>query len=253
MKLRNLQPYFAMKLKALRYYLNQFGRRDAVRYWIAQVVQERFDPHLIPSYSQTGEDRIIMHLLSSTKKGFYVDVGCNHPQHRSNTFELYKKGWTGISIDANQKLIQKHFSTRPNDISIATAVSDREGEALFTEFSEDCVSSLSAEHVKKWSARCEVVQQTTIATTTLTRILKEHHVPCEFELLSIDVEGHDFAALKSLDLKAYRPKLIVIEISQYELTNPASSEIYTYLIEHDYCLIGYVIVNAYFVARETVA
>lgn len=250
MNLKNLKPYFKMKLDAFRHYLEQFNPQKATQYWAVQTLQERLDPHLISSYSQTGEDRIIMHFLNSIKKGFYVDVGCNHPQHRSNTFQLYKKGWMGICIDANEKLIQQHQSVRPKDISVAAAISDHEGEALFTEFSEDCVSSFSEAHVQKWSSRCEVVQQSIVPTTTLNQILAEHNAPSRFELLSIDVEGYDFVALKSLDLKVYRPRLIVIEISQFDFTNPTSSDIYNYLIEHDYHLIGYVVVNAYFVANE---
>jgi hypothetical protein len=42
----------------------------------------------------------------------------------------------------------------------------------------------------------------------------------------------------------------VIEISKYDFTNPTTSQIYNHLVEHHYRLIGYVVVNAYFVAQE---
>ena len=34
--------------------------------------------------------------------GFYVDVGCFHPKKHSNTYLLYKRGWSGINIDVEK-------------------------------------------------------------------------------------------------------------------------------------------------------
>ena len=38
-----------------------------------------------------GEDLIIAELTKNLEKGFYVDAGCYHPLHLSNTYLLYKK------------------------------------------------------------------------------------------------------------------------------------------------------------------
>ena len=57
------------------------------------------------SYSISNVDLIIDHLLINTKKGIYIDVGCNHPIKYNNTYLLYKKGWRGINIDADGGLI----------------------------------------------------------------------------------------------------------------------------------------------------
>ena len=46
-------------------------------------------------YSQFGEDKILKELiLDNFNNGFYVDVGCFHPKKHSNTYLLYKKGWS---------------------------------------------------------------------------------------------------------------------------------------------------------------
>jgi len=34
-------------------------------------------------------------------RGFYVDVGAYQPQSGSNTYKLYLKGWSGITIEPN--------------------------------------------------------------------------------------------------------------------------------------------------------
>ena len=48
------------------------------------------------SYSMEGEDLIIAELTKNLEKGFYVDAGCYHPLHLSNTYLLYKKKWLGV-------------------------------------------------------------------------------------------------------------------------------------------------------------
>jgi dTDP-4-dehydrorhamnose 3,5-epimerase-like enzyme len=65
------------------------------------------------------------------------------------------------------------------------------------------------------------------------------------DLLTIDVEGHDFQVLKGLDLSKYRPKVIVVEI--HGLNTLQDNEIYKYLISNGYSLKAFAILSAYFV------
>ena len=51
------------------------------------------------SYSSNAVDLIIEELFKNQNKGFYVDVGCNHPFIGSNTYKLFKKGWQDAQID----------------------------------------------------------------------------------------------------------------------------------------------------------
>ena len=43
------------------------------------------------TYSMEGEDLIITEYLKNINNGFYVDAGCYHPLHLSNTHLLHKK------------------------------------------------------------------------------------------------------------------------------------------------------------------
>ena len=54
------------------------------------------------SYSQNGEDLILIDYFNENPNGFYVDIGCHHPFRFSNTYLLYKKGWRGLNVDANK-------------------------------------------------------------------------------------------------------------------------------------------------------
>lgn len=54
------------------------------------------------SFSQIGQDRIVLKYLKNKKNGSFVDIGCGYPKNINNTYLLeneYK--WYGISIDLN--------------------------------------------------------------------------------------------------------------------------------------------------------
>lgn len=233
-----------MRLDKIKTYFHQFRILSAIRLLCAELSRKLFDPYNISSYSQTGEDRIINNILGEA--GFYVDVGCNHPKAYSNTFELYKRGWTGITIDANQQLIKKHQRLRKRDLSICAVVSDHEQEVIFTDFEDSLVSSLNSEHISQWEKIRKIKEKRVVNTVSLSSILDSCGVSKYFDLLCIDVEGHDFEVLTSLNFSSYRPKLIVIEMHSFDLLNPSSNKVYEYLRSNDYKMIGYVVMNGYF-------
>lgn len=74
-------------------------------------------------YGNSGEDVIVERIFNRKTHGFYVDVGCFHPVYASNTLKLYRKGWSGINIDADQFKIDVFNRHRKRDINICTAIS----------------------------------------------------------------------------------------------------------------------------------
>ncbi len=230
----------------IRTLFRQFPFLAACRFALLKTLCKFLDSHFQPSYSQTGEDRIIRTLLHGVADGFYVDVGCNQPQARSNTFELYKRGWRGINIDGNADLIARFHALRPRDTSLCRLVSNEEKEVVFTQFEDDAVSSLSAGHVEEWKKARKVKSERRVKTVSLATILRENSAPKRFELLTIDVEGHDFEVLTSFDLNEYRPRLIVIEMHGFEFLHPENDPIYRHLTGNGYRLAGYAVMNGYF-------
>ena len=235
-----------MKLKRIRVIFYQFGILCGIRVLLAEVARRIFEPWLIPSYSQTGEDRLILAMLGGLERGFYVDVGCNRPHYWSNTFALYRKGWAGLCIDALNELVDQHKKLRKRDSSVCAVISDKERLTEFTEFENSCVSSMSPAHVEEWRSQSRIKRVRQVKTVSLSSVLKVCNAPQSFELLSIDVEGHDFEVLCSLDFGTYRPKLIVIEMHGFNLLAPADSKIYNYLVENHYELVCFALMNGYF-------
>lgn len=50
-----------------------------------------------------------------------------------------------------------------------------------------------------------------IETRTLDSILEENNIKENFDLISIDVEGHEIELFKGFDIRRWRPKLVLLE------------------------------------------
>jgi FkbM family methyltransferase len=210
-----------------------------------------FDPYLIPSYSQFGEDRLIEAFFSTKPSGFYIDVGCNHPVSYSNTWKLYLRGWRGIAIDPNPDLILLYRKTRPRDIAIQNAISDKPGLVDFY-FSRNStlISGIGPKPTGHWRRTCENADIVKCESTTLDNILTDYAVPKSFDILTIDVEGGEIGVLNSIDFGTYSPKLMIIEMHDFTLSRPEDNAVYLKATSHGYDLISYVPPTGFFARPE---
>lgn len=51
------------------------------------------------NYSQAGQDLFVLSLFPEGYRGFFLDLGCQHPTVINNTCLLEQNGWTGVSFD----------------------------------------------------------------------------------------------------------------------------------------------------------
>jgi FkbM family methyltransferase len=184
---------------------------------LRRAIEKMLIPAANVSYSQAGEDMVLDFLCDYRSSGFYVDVGCNHPIQISNTYRFYRKGWSGIAVDANPKFEKLFREIRPRDRFVLACVSDREEDVIFHFFASDALSSISGAPLYDNPQHYTLQSTETQRTRTITDILDEAGAPQEFDILNIDVEGHDEAALRSVNLVKYRPRVIVIELDGTEL------------------------------------
>ena len=234
-------------MKDKLYWLQDLPFTLAVGLFALGIVRKIFRIPVTFSFSQGAEDILLGYLLSA-EKGTYIDVGCNEPVRFSNTFNLYLQGWRGVNIDANKELVEKCKAVRKGDISVCAAVSDSEKELIFHKSTTAAVSTLDAHRFKHWQQIWDFPEKDRekVTTRTLTAVLNEYLSPgaC-IDLLTIDVEGHDFHVLKGLDFKKYRPKMIIIEMHSAE--NMKETDIYKFLTKKNYTFKYYAVLNAYFV------
>jgi len=174
------------------------------------------------SFSQFGEDLFVNEYFKDLKSGKYVDLGAFHPMRLSNTFLLFKRGWSGTNIDLNPITIDLFNIARRNDKNICCLLSNK----------DDLQKNV---YYEDWSAANsmtvnENLKDKKIMTTKTFKNLIEH----DFDFLNIDLEGHDYEILQTIDLRKFNPKLICIEI----LENCLDKEnIYKFMKQNNYIFI----------------
>lgn len=200
------------------------------------------------SFSYTGEDRILEGLIKpkTGEKGFYVDVGCNHPEFLSNTFLFYRLGWRGICIDANKDLVKKYKYRRPKDTAICALISDSTEKRTYYIAENDVLSTTEPGNLEEIARQKIEVKQTEVQPVSLTKILDQYNAPADFNLLSVDAEEHDLNVLKSLSWQKYRPKFVVVEDETFVPESPANNPVFNFLTNKGYQLKGYILKNLYF-------
>jgi FkbM family methyltransferase len=159
----------------------------------------------VESFSQFGEDSLILKFFEGKTDGFFVEVGANDPEAISQTLLLERKGWRGILVEPNSKYRDRLRSLRPQSqvFQVACGSPEQCGKALL--LLNDAGSRLAPPSEGLPVAGYEEVQ-----VMTLDEILKQAGNP-RMDFLSIDVEGFELEVLRGFDLERHQPRLLLIE------------------------------------------
>lgn len=199
------------------------------------AIKERFPRTFFGnlSYSQEGEDLILMRMFENVKNGFYVDVGAHHPFRFSNTCLFYKRGWRGIVIDPLPGMAARFKKYRPGDIAIEKGISSHAGVLKYHVFNEGALNtldeSLAAERQKL--PRWQLLNVIEVQCMTLRQLLDDY-LPVDMDdinFLSVDVEGYDLSVLQSNDWVRYRPLVVVAECLGVMLDNLHDDPVAAYM------------------------
>lgn len=204
------------------------------------------------SFAQNREDIIIDAFFPDVKKGFYVDVGANHPHFHSVTKLFYDKGWRGINYEPNQKLYDQLSQHRAGDTNVRAGVGDKKGSLMMRIFhSQDGlegISTLSKKMVKEYEEHesvdtADYVDQNVDIVTLKEdlRLRKVRHI----HFMKIDVEGYEYAVIKGNDWVKFRPELLCIE------ANHVLQDWRDMLIQAGYELVFNDGLNDYYLAKES--
>src|SRR5579859_3557422 len=97
------------------------------------------------SYAQNYEDVLLHRALKHVVRGFYVDVGAQHPVNESVTKAFYERGWHGINIEPMAAWFTLLESDRPHDINLNVAVTDQFGDLVMFEVEGTGLSTTNEE------------------------------------------------------------------------------------------------------------
>ena len=212
----------------------------------------KYKKNFFPSYGATGEDVLINKIFKNKIDGYFVDVGALHPINGSLTYNLSKKGWKGLNIDLlKDNLILFNFF-RKRDENLNLAISKNKGVINAYIFERGSgVNTTSKKWADKWRKKIgKNYSILKIKKNSLNNVLSSHKVNKEFELLNIDVEGHEIDVLKGINFKNIRPKIITIEIHVEKTEQIFKTEIYKLLKKNNYELISQYYQTYFFKSNE---
>ena len=196
-----------------------------------------FKKYSTKSYSQEGEDLILNYLFAGKDKGFYVDVGAHHPIRFSNTYHFYKKGWSGVNLDAMPGSMKLFSKIRPRDVNLEIPICDTEASIKYYIFNEPAFNSFHKDlsESRDGNDNVKIISSKDLTTRTLESVLDEYlpkHQQIDF--LSVDVEGLDLEVLRSNNWEKYSPEILLVEIVGVGLEEKMNSKIYKYLKDKKY-------------------
>jgi len=212
------------------------------------------------SYSLSYVDLIIDYLFKNINKGVYIDIGCNHPIKFNNTYLLYKRGWSGINVDSDIDSIKLFNRFRSKDFNVRNIVSNDESiKKLYYYHKRSALNTLSKELVdSRTSKPSKIIEEKSV---TLNKIIEDSpYHNSKINLLSVDIENHEFVALKNFNFLKYKVDVLIVEstdvsLKKLEMYNQSldfitKSKVYNLIVNNGYKLINWIHSDLVFVRND---
>ena len=172
--------------------------------------------------SLNGIDRKLERVLDRDG-GYFVEAGANDGVAQSNTYYFEKmRGWTGTLVEPVPELAAEcRRNRRATVVEAALVAAEVRGATVDIHFAglmsvlDEALgdAAATASHVAA-GLKVQALSRTYVAKVparTLSGILDETGNGREVDLLSLDVEGGELAALQGLDLARHAPRFICVE------------------------------------------
>ena len=210
-----------------------------------------YEKYTNKSYSLSNVDLIISRIFFNKKKGIYIDIGCNHPIKYNNTYILHKKGWEGINVDLDKDSIIEFKKLRKKDHNVQALISSEEGkkEIIYQYHERSAINTISKDlkNSRINKPKNEIIE----STTTINNVIENSpYKNKKIDFMSIDIEDHEYEALKLFNFKKYKIDIICVECNdksqkELEIYNQdiefiKNTKIYNLLLNNDYKLINWV-------------
>lgn len=204
------------KLDALKDYIIEEAP-GAFLELIGDIIAVTYEPSQ-ETYPQS--DTCQIHTLAEIYKkefgyhpsGFFMDVGAADGWQFSNTWGLAQAGWEGICLEPDPDraaACRQEYKSNPLITVIEAAAGAKSGKAsLYRGLAP--TTSLETVKANPWGFGY-TPEPIEVEQVTLNSLFRRLNVPKEFEVLSIDVDGAELEVLAGLNLKTWKPRLIILE------------------------------------------
>jgi FkbM family methyltransferase len=210
-------------------YRSIYSRRDRLKDLLRPMLEFfRIGTLSRPSLNQLDEK---LERLLPRHGGWFVEAGAYDGFQQSNTYYFAKlKGWRGVLIEPLPQLASRCRQRRQEAIVISCVLGAPEDVGRTVRLRHaglmtmvcGTMADAATEHVRaeaglRVQGLPPLEQFVEAPVRTLTDVLEESGTPSDFDLLSLDVEGSEVAALRGLDLKRFLPRAICVEIRHENL------------------------------------
>ena len=196
--------------------------------------------------SQDRQDKYLEeNVFRGFKNGYFVDVGAHNGVSINNTLFFEKEhNWTGINFEPIKSVYDQLIEARPNCINYNLAIDETDGETTFilnkgaTEVISGIQIHYDSRHTNRLLHENGIYKSTTelikVQTKRLETIFKENNIK-NINYMSIDVEGAEFAVVKSINFDEVYIDVIDFENNYSDVSIP----IVNYLITKGYYPLNY--------------
>lgn len=193
----------------------------------------------IPESCQIGGlDAIYETLFGQRTDGQFVEVGAYDGEQLSNTVGLADLGWRGLYIEPVAEYAARCRRRHERNPAITVeqcAIGDAPGTAqielahAFSSFHPDAIAAGKAlfeipGKLNTYGTPIDGIFTGVVETVTVERleaVLRRHGFEPGFELLVVDVEGHETAVFDGFELAAWRPQALIVELADMLTRDPA--------------------------------
>ncbi len=162
------------------------------------------------SYAQNFEDVMLHRALQDVDRGFYIDVGAQHPTNDSVTRAFYERGWRGINIDPVPQWAELLRTERPHDINLQLALGAEGGHKLMFSVADTGLSTDNEAFVRRHIAAGYHAQSLEVDVSTLDAVCEQHGIST-VHFLKIDVEGAEVEVIRGFSFDRVRPWVVLVE------------------------------------------
>ena len=81
---------------------------------------------------QAEQDKFVLNILKNKKKGFFLEIGSNHPVNINNSYILENEyEWNGIMVEYSNQWLDDYKKCRPNSIHVINDATKIDYKNLF--------------------------------------------------------------------------------------------------------------------------
>jgi FkbM family methyltransferase len=206
----------------------------------------------IVSYAQNGEDVVLWRALSHIQAGIYVDVGGFDPDNDSVTRLFYERGWRGVDVEPVPDFAERFRVRRPENEVVEAVVTDLDvDEVVLHRFGSTGLSTLDDDVAGRHTESGLHYIDLRVQTRKLDDVLEASQLVDEtIHFLKVDVEGAEDQVLRSLDLKRWRPWVLVIEATAPNINESTADAWEPLVLEAGYSFTLFDGLSRFYVAKE---